>query len=89
MLEPGEANVDRLRALIAEWGATRPDGSPVPVDSIADGKTIHLATPHGALDLLPERAAPLSFAELMERADVRRVDGVEASLQSPPAISSR
>lgn len=25
ILEPSEENVDRLRALIAEWGATRPD----------------------------------------------------------------
>lgn len=63
-------------------GATRPDGSPIPVEAIADGKTIHLATPHGALDLLAERAAPLSFAELMGRADTRRVDGVEAPICS-------
>jgi len=82
VLEPGEQNIDRLRRLIGEWGATRPDGSPIPVDSVADGKTIHLATPHGALDLLPERAAPLSFAELIARADTRRVDGVEASICS-------
>jgi len=82
VLEPGAENIDRLRALVAEWGATRPDGSPIPVESIADGNTIHLATPHGALDLLPERAVPLSFAELMDRADVRRVDGVEAPICS-------
>ena len=82
VVEPGEENVARIRTLIAEWGATRPDGSLIPVESIADGKTIHLATPHGALDLLPERGAPLSFAELMERADVRRVDGVEAPICS-------
>ena len=82
VLEPGEENLDRLRALIVKWGATRPDGSPIPVESIADGKTIHLATPRGALDLLPERAAPLRFAELMERADLRRVDGVEAPICS-------
>ncbi|HET6447545.1 MAG TPA: nucleotidyl transferase AbiEii/AbiGii toxin family protein [Conexibacter sp.] len=82
VLEPGEENLDRLRTLIAEWGATRPDGSPIPVESITEGKTIHLATPHGALDLLPDRTAPLSFAELMDRADVRRVDGVEAPICS-------
>jgi hypothetical protein len=82
VLEPGEENLDRLRALIAEWGATRPDGSPIPVESVATGKTIHLATPHGDLDLLAERAAPLSFAELSARADVRRVDGVEAPICS-------
>lgn len=82
VLEPGEGNLDRLRALIAEWGATRPDGSPIPAESIATGKTIHLATPHGDLDLLAERVAPLSFAELIARADVRKVDGVEAPICS-------
>jgi nucleotidyltransferase AbiEii toxin of type IV toxin-antitoxin system len=82
VLEPGDENLDRLRGLVAEWGATRPDGSPIPVESIAVGKTIHLATPHGALDLLPERGAPLSFAELTSRADIRRVDGVEAPICS-------
>lgn len=29
VLEPGETNLDRLRALTADWGATRPDGSPL------------------------------------------------------------
>jgi predicted nucleotidyltransferase len=82
VLEPGAENIGRLRSLIAEWGATRPDGTPIPAETIADGETIHLATPHGALDLLPERAAPLSFAELMGRADIRRVDGVEAPICS-------
>ncbi len=82
VIEPSEENLDRLRKLIAEWGATRPDGSPIPVETIAVGRTIHLATPHGDLDLLGERASPLSFAELSARADTRRVDGVEAPICS-------
>jgi predicted nucleotidyltransferase len=82
ILEPGEDNLTRIRDLIAEWGATRPDGSPIPVESIAAGKTIHLATPHGDLDLLAEHASPLTFAELIARADTRRVDGVEAPICS-------
>lgn len=82
VLEPGNDNIDRVRTLIEEWGATRPDGSPVPVDTIAAGKAIHLATPHGQIDLLPEQASPLTFDELIARADVRRVDGVEAPICS-------
>jgi predicted nucleotidyltransferase len=82
IVEPSEENLDRLRAQIAEWGATRPDGSPIPVGSIAVGKTIHLATPHGDLDLLAERASPLTFAELLARSDTRRVDGTEAPICS-------
>lgn len=82
VLEPGDDNVERVRALIAEWGATRPDGSPIAADAIATGKSIHLATPHGHIDLLPEQASPLTFAELIVRADVRRVDGVDAPICS-------
>jgi predicted nucleotidyltransferase len=76
------ANLERLRSLISSWSATRPDGSPVPQDTIAPGKTINLATPHGDLDLLADRPSPLSFAELSARAEVRRVDGVEAPICS-------
>lgn len=82
VLEPGDGNIERVRALIVEWGATRPDGSPIPAETVAVGKSIHLATPHGHIDLLAEQASPLTFAELIARADVRRVDGVEAAICS-------
>jgi len=82
VLEPGNDNIERVRALIAEWSATRPDGSPIPADTIAAGRSVHLATPHGHIDLLAEQASPLTFAELISRADVRRVDGVEAPICS-------
>ncbi len=80
VLAPEPENLERLRELVAAWLATRPDGSPVPEDAIAPGRTIHLLTPHGELDLLPERQSPLSFAELSARAETRRVDGVEAPI---------
>jgi predicted nucleotidyltransferase len=80
--DPSEQNFERLRALIVEWGATRPDGSPLPPDAIAVGKSIHLATPHGDLDFLGERSPPLTFSELSERAETRRVDGIDASICS-------
>jgi len=82
VLAPELDNLERLRALIIQWPATRPDGSAVPHDSIAPGRTIHLSTPHGELDLLAERPPPLSFAELSARADTRRVDGVETPICS-------
>jgi predicted nucleotidyltransferase len=75
-------NLARVRSLIDAWPATRPDGSPVPLDMVAPGKTINLSTPHGDLDLLAERPSPLSFDELLARAEVRRVDGVEAPICS-------
>lgn len=82
LLAPGAANLERLRSLILSWPATRPDGSPVPQEMIAPGKTINLSTPHGDLDLLADRQSPLSFAETSARAEVRRVDGVEAPICS-------
>lgn len=82
IISPEPENLKRLRVLIAEWSATRPDGSPVPDGAIAPGRTIHLATPHGELDLLAELLPPLSFAELSARAEKRRVDGVEAPICS-------
>jgi predicted nucleotidyltransferase len=82
ILAPQTDNLERLKALMVEWNATRPDGSPVPDDAVAPGRTIHLATPHGEIDLLPERVSPLSFDELSKRADKRRVDGVEAPICS-------
>jgi hypothetical protein len=82
ILAPESENLERLRALIVKWPATRPDGSQVPDDAVAPGRTIHLATPHGELDVLAERLPPLSFAELSARAEIRRVDGVEAPICS-------
>jgi hypothetical protein len=82
VLDPGEENLDRLRRLIEGWGATRPDGSPLPADAVSAGRSVHLSTPHGELDFLAQRAPPLTFGELSARAATRRVDGVEAQICS-------
>lgn len=82
VFDPEQDNVERIRTLIEQWGATRPDGSAVPDDGIAGDRTIHLATEHGDLDLLSEKSAGVSFADLRARADTRRVDGVEALICS-------
>jgi predicted nucleotidyltransferase len=82
LLAPEAENMKRLSDLIARWGATRPDGSPVPDGQIAPGRAINLSTPHGDLDLLAERPSPLTFAEVVARANGRRVDGVETMVCS-------
>jgi predicted nucleotidyltransferase len=82
IFDPTDENVARIRALIESWQATRPDGSPVVADDIRAERTIHLATPHGDLDLLSEKIAGIPFARLKERADVKRVDGVSAPICS-------
>jgi hypothetical protein len=59
VFDPTEENVDRIRGLIGRWSATRPDGSAVRIEEVRPDRTIHLATPHGDLDLLSEKS-PLS-----------------------------
>jgi predicted nucleotidyltransferase len=82
VFDPTEENVNRIRGLVAEWEATRPDGSPVQMDDIGPNRTIHLATPHGDLDLLSEKVAAIPYVRLRERADVKKVDGVPAPICS-------
>jgi len=82
VFDPDPSNVERIRALVERWGATRPDGSPIPEGSIVGNRTIHLATPHGDLDLLAENVAAGGFSDLLSRAETRRVDGVEAPICS-------
>ncbi|MGA8745451.1 MAG: nucleotidyl transferase AbiEii/AbiGii toxin family protein [Solirubrobacterales bacterium] len=75
-------NVERLRHLIAEWAATRPDGSPLPEGAIAQDRNIHLATPHGEIDRPTDCTLPFAFGDLLARSDIRRVDGVQAPICS-------
>lgn len=82
VFDPEPDNVERIRSLVEKWGATRPDGSPIPEGGIAGDRTIHLATPDGELDLLSEATAGTSFSDLLARAETRRVDGVEAPICS-------
>jgi predicted nucleotidyltransferase len=82
VFDPDPGNVERIRSLIDRWKATRPDGSTIPSGGIAADRTIHLATPHGEVDLLSEQSTGISFVELVARADIRRVDGIEAPICS-------
>lgn len=82
VLSPEEDTLRALRDLIGRWQATRPDGSALPTDAVRPNRSIHLRTPYGLLDALPEREAPLTFEELHARAEVRRVDGTPAPICS-------
>lgn len=82
VFDPDPENVDRIRALIVRWEATRPDGSPVPTEGISGDRSIHLATPHGDLDLVAEKLASAKFDQLVARAETRKVDGIEAPICS-------
>ncbi len=75
-----ERNYAAIRRLIAEWSATRPDGTPVAPEGVEPGTSIHLATPHGDLDLLAPHAGTPGFDELLGRSDERRVDGIPAPI---------
>ncbi|HEX2266274.1 MAG TPA: DUF6036 family nucleotidyltransferase [Solirubrobacterales bacterium] len=82
VFDPDPDNVRKIQALVNKWQATRPDGSPVPQDSIAAGRNIHLATEIGDLDLVSEAAAGISFSDLLARAETKKVDGIEAPICS-------
>ena len=82
VFDPDPGNVERLSELIERWGATRPDGSALPEKTLAGDRTINLSTPHGHLDLLSEKSTGTTFEDLLARADLRKVDGVEAPICS-------
>jgi hypothetical protein len=62
VFEPSEHNVARIRGLIDQWKATRPDGSAISIDEV--------------------RSEGIPFGQLRDRADVKRVDGVQAPICS-------
>lgn len=82
VFDPDPQNLDRIQALVTEWGATRPDGSPVQAESISSNRSIHLSMSYGDLDLVSEKIAGIPFSDLFARAEVKKVDGVEAPICS-------
>jgi len=66
-----------VEALMADWKATRPDGSPEPRRRPSPGWPLHLRTPHGSIDLMHELPTPLDLDGLASRAQRRRVEGTE------------
>ena len=82
VLDPDPGNLIRVRELVARWEATRPDGSPLPEDGVEAGRSLHLKTEFGEVDLVSEAVAGIPFEELIKRADRKKVDGVEAPICS-------
>jgi len=72
----------RLSELMEKWAATRPDGSAETRTLPQPGWPLHLRTLHGLVDLLAEQKPPGDLNALLQRADVRQVDGVPAPICS-------
>ncbi|HEV2790236.1 MAG TPA: hypothetical protein VGV69_02935 [Solirubrobacterales bacterium] len=82
VFDPDPENVSRIESLVERWGATRPDGSPLPEGSVSPERSVHLATAAGEVDLVSDRATGIAFGDLLARAEVKKVDGVEAPICS-------
>lgn len=75
-------NLARLEKLVARWQATNPDGSPLRTTKLAAGGMLPLRTPHCLVDFMSEQLLPAPFDDVLARADVKRIDGVEAPICS-------
>ncbi len=75
-------NLARLDKLVARWHATNPDGSPLRTTALTAGGVLPLRTPHCLVDFLSEQLLPAPFDDVLARADVKRIDGVEAPICS-------
>ena len=75
-------NLARLERLVERWHATNPDGTPLRTAGLTAGGVLALRTPHCLVDILSEQLLPASFDDVLVRADVKRIDGVEAPICS-------
>lgn len=75
-------NLARLERLVERWQATNPDGTPLRIAKLAAGGMLALRTPHCLVDILSEQLLPAPFDDVLARADVKRIDGVEAPICS-------
>jgi len=75
-------NLSRLEALVERWAATNPDGTPLRTRELPAGGVLALRTRHCLVDMLSEQLLPAPFDEVLVRADVKRIDGVEAPICS-------
>jgi len=77
-----DENLGRLGGLVERWHATNPDGSTLRTAKLAAGGVLPLRTPHCLVDILSAQLLPAPFDEVLTRADVKRIDGVEAPIVS-------
>jgi predicted nucleotidyltransferase len=77
VLVPDEPAIgEALRALLADWGGTRLDGSPLP-EALFDGEhNVRALTPDGIIDFIPAGPPPLDFASVHETARSIEIEGV-------------
>lgn len=72
----------KLDELVSRWQASRPDGAPEDRTLPSKGWPLHLRTRHGLIDVLAEQDSPLDLKGLLDRAEVRQVDGSPAPVCS-------
>jgi predicted nucleotidyltransferase len=77
-----EDNLSRLEMLLERWHAANPDGTPLRTTMLAPGGVLALRTPHCLVDILSEQLLPAPFEDVLTRADVKRIDGIEAPICS-------
>jgi predicted nucleotidyltransferase len=77
-----DENLARLGVLVELWQATNPDGTALRRRDLASGGALALRTRHCLVDILSEQLLPAPFAEVLSRADVKRIDGVPAPICS-------
>lgn len=75
-------NVARLARLLQSWDATNPDGTPLRTGTLVPGAVLALRTRHCLVDVLSEQLLPAPFDVVLSRADIKRIDGVEAPICS-------
>lgn len=75
-------NVARLDLLLKTWQATNPDGTALRTATLTPGGALALRTRHCLVDVLSEQLLPAPFDDVLQRADLRRIDGVEAPICS-------
>lgn len=69
-------NLLRLATLIDRWQATNPDGTPLRRRDLPPGGALPLRTPHCLVDVLSEQLLRSPFDEVLERSEVKKIDGV-------------
>ena len=75
-------NLSLLAALLRRWEARNPDGSPLHTHVLAPGSVLALRTRHCLVDILSEQLLPSPFDDVLDRSDVKRIDGVPAPICS-------
>ena len=77
-----DENLAQLEQLVGRWHATNPDGTPLRTATLVAGGVLALRTPHCLVDILSAQLLPAPYDDVRARADVKRIDGVEAAICS-------